>query len=493
MASTSFTNFFECCISATSWHATCLSPTQPTVLRLSDDLGPSLSDRFGLGPYRDRVFPAFQRTFQYLTGLQSFPDSQTLRRFLLQAPARLWEQLHRINDRLLQNFIHLPDHRSRLILDLDSTVVTTFGHQDGAEVGYNPRYRGKRSYNPLLCIEANSSYLWDAELRAGNAGTWEGSVELLDTCFANVPPDIREIRARADAGFAFNPVLEALESQPRRYAVVARLTPSPKRSLWPALRARQPRLGDGRVPSIAPTAGAEPVVSWSRGVPSADETQPTLFTLGRYVYRAWVTDLPSDSRRRLAFLRRPRGHGTAHPGTARGFAFANPHSFLCRQCPLPGDYSPGLQPRHRIPANLPATLAILTLPKLRFNLFLLPGEITRPQNRPVLRLHESSHAVSRRIWPTTCAPGHIPQTPPSDDLNSSLSRRIQVSAPDSPLEAGGSPLLQQGERRFSVAERVAFVHWALAPEALLNELLRSQIICWRSNREFHPTTVRLEP
>ena len=31
----------------------------------------------------------------------------------------------------------------------------------------------------------------------------------------------------------------------------------------------------------------------------------------------------------------------------------------------------------------------LTLSKLRYKLFLLPGEITRPQNRPVLRLHDS--------------------------------------------------------------------------------------------------------
>jgi hypothetical protein len=31
----------------------------------------------------------------------------------------------------------------------------------------------------------------------------------------------------------------------------------------------------------------------------------------------------------------------------------------------------------------------LTLQKLRYKLFLLPGELTRPQNRPVLRLHES--------------------------------------------------------------------------------------------------------
>jgi len=87
-------------------------------------------------------------TFQYLTGLQSFPDPQTLRRFLLNAPPHLREQLHHANDRLLQRFIHLPEHRSRLLFDLDSTVVTSFGHQEGAEVGYNPRYRGKRSSDP---------------------------------------------------------------------------------------------------------------------------------------------------------------------------------------------------------------------------------------------------------------------------------------------------------------------------------------------------------
>ena len=54
----------------------------------------------------------------------------------------------RVNNRLLQHFIHLPERRSRLILDLDSTVVTDSGRQEGAAVGYNPRYRGKRSYGP---------------------------------------------------------------------------------------------------------------------------------------------------------------------------------------------------------------------------------------------------------------------------------------------------------------------------------------------------------
>jgi hypothetical protein len=118
-----------------------------------------------------------------------------------------------------------------LIFDLDSSVVTVFGRQEHAEVGYHPRYRGKRSYHPLLCIESNSSYLWDTELRPGNAGTWDGSVERMATCFHNVPRDIRELRVGADAGFGYHPVLEILEARATQYTVVARLAPAFKRLL----------------------------------------------------------------------------------------------------------------------------------------------------------------------------------------------------------------------------------------------------------------------
>ena len=72
-----------------------------------------------LGPDRIETssFLRANGTFPYLTGLPSFPDPQTLRRFLLQAPTGFWEQLHRVNDRLLQHFIHQPERRSRLIFD----------------------------------------------------------------------------------------------------------------------------------------------------------------------------------------------------------------------------------------------------------------------------------------------------------------------------------------------------------------------------------------
>jgi len=111
-------------------------------------------------------------TFQYLTGLPSYPSHKRCGDFCCRLHPIFGNNSTGSMTYLLQRFIHQSDHRSRLILDLDSTVVTVFGHQEGAAVGYNPRYRGKRSYDPLLCLEANSSFLWEVELRRGDAGTW---------------------------------------------------------------------------------------------------------------------------------------------------------------------------------------------------------------------------------------------------------------------------------------------------------------------------------
>ena len=331
-------------------------------------------------------------TFQYLTGLPGFPDPQTLRRFLRKDPTRLWEQLHRVNDRVLQGFIHRPERRSRLIFDLDSTVVTVFGKQDGAEVGYNPRYRGKRSYNPLLCLEANSSFLWDAELRSGNAGTWEGSPPLLDTSFVNVPPEIRELRFRADAGFAYDPVFKKLEAHRADYAVVARLTTSLKR-LLPGLRYVPANVrwdcGEGEFRAQGWQQARRIVVA--RRALEEDDPQPTLFAMGRYCYRVWVTNLPLT----------PAGVWHFYDGRAAMEPRIHElrEDFALRKIPTSSFEANALYLEViRLAYNLVAIFQRLCLPeegqsltlsKLRHRLFWLPGELTRPQNRPTLRLANS--------------------------------------------------------------------------------------------------------
>jgi hypothetical protein len=343
----------------------------------------------GLDRLETASFLRHNGTFQYLTGLPGYPDPQSLRRFLLQAPPQFREQLHRLNDRLLQRFIHEPEHRSRLILDVDSTVVTVFGCQEGAAVGYNPRYRGKRSYDPLLCLEANSAFLWDTELRPGNAGTWAGSVGLLASCFLGVPADIRELRVRADAGFGYDPVLTVLEERAAEYAVVARMTPSLKRRLgglrYQRLNARWEIAECEHRPSD--WKGARRCIVARRRMEEA-ETEPTLFTLERYLYRAWISNSSLSAAGVWHFY---DGRAGMEPRIRE-----LREDFALRRIPTRAFAANALYLEViRLAYNLvtafqrtclPQAWHDLTLTKLRHRLFWLPGELTRPQNRPTLRL-----------------------------------------------------------------------------------------------------------
>jgi hypothetical protein len=217
-------------------------------------------------------------------------------------------------------------------------------------------------------------------------------MELLDTSFANVPPEIRELRVRADAGFGFNPVFVALETRPAQYAVVARLTQAFKRLLsgisYQPVNPRWEMAEIEHRPHGWPKARRFVV---ARRFIQQEEAETTLFAMGRYIYRAWVTNMPLT----------PAGIWHFYDGRA---------GMEPRICELREDYALRKIPTASFAANalyleivrlaynlvtafqrncLDEPWQNLTLQKLRHKLFLIPGELTRPQNRPVLRLRSS--------------------------------------------------------------------------------------------------------
>lgn len=330
-------------------------------------------------------------TFQYLTGLPSFPHPQTLRRFLLSAPLSFVQQLQRVNDRLLQLLVHVPSHRSRFILDLDSTVITAFGQQEGATVGYNPRYRGKRSYQPLLCLESTSAHLCGTRLRPGKTDPHSGTVELFRECWSNLPLGLREVRLRADAGFYDGAFFEELDNHDIEYAVVAKIYPPLKRLL--------PGISYHHINPVWEMGECEyQAHTWSearRHVVArrlvATDSPSTLFTLGRYQYRCWVTSMNLTA-----------------PGVQRFYDGRATIELRIRE--LRQDFALGNIPTRQFAANalyleiirfaynlvtafqricLPENWHSFTLQTLRHKLFLLPGHLSRPQNRPVLRLNSA--------------------------------------------------------------------------------------------------------
>jgi len=329
-------------------------------------------------------------TFQFLTGLPSFPDPQTLRRFLASAPRAFAAQVRCLNDRLLQFVSHLPHPRSRMILDLDSTVVTVFGHQQGAAVGYNPLHRGKKSYQPLLCVESNSAHLWGATLRPGQTDPHSGTSELLAQCWSVLPAGIREVRARADAGFYHDGFLCEMENCGIDYAVVAKMYAPLKRTL--------PGISFCPVNSLWEMGECEHRAhTWPEGrrhvfarrlIENVDGL-PSLFTMGRYQYRGWVTNMDLSAPAVQHFYDGRAIIEVRIRELRQDFALANipTRSFAANAL-----YLEIVRLAYNLVTAfqricLPEDWQTFTLQTLRQKLFTLPGELTRPQNRPVLRFN----------------------------------------------------------------------------------------------------------
>ncbi len=331
--------------------------------------------------------------FQYLTGLHSYPNPSTLRRFLLRVAPTVLPQLRRVHDRFLARMTARPHRPSRLIFDVDSTVLVVYGKQEAARIGYNPIKRGRPSYHPLLCFEGRTKDFWHGELRPGDAHTASGTLELLKACFAKVPTGVRLVIIRADKGFYDHKLIGWLAGRRARFVIVARLTAPIKRKLA-HLRYTSPSRGievaEFRYQPLQWPHPCRFVVV--RRLQSEEPTaQLTLFKLGKYHYQVRVTNLPLQPLN-LWHLYNDRAAV----------------ELIIKQ--LKGDYALGSIPTRHFFANetyfhllllgynlvnwfkrlcLPSDFQNAMLQTLRHKILLMPAQLRRTHNRPRLAMPAS--------------------------------------------------------------------------------------------------------
>jgi hypothetical protein len=331
--------------------------------------------------------------FQYLTGLPSYPDATSLRRFLLRVAPRGLPKLRALHDRFLQRLTVQPRPPTRLIFDVDSTVLVVYGTQEQARVGYTPLKRGRPSYHPLLCFEGRSKDFWHGKLRPGDAHTASGTLDLLEACFAKVPAGVRWVIVRADKGFYDHTLDEGLEARRACFVIVARLTGPIKRKLSHLRYVRPSRSIEVAEFRYQPTHWPHPYcfVVIRRPQPDEPTAHLTLFKLGTYHYQVLVTNLPLTPLNLWRFYNDRAGV-----------------ELLIKQ--LKGDYALGSIPTRHFFANdtyfnllllaynlvnwfkrlcLPPELQSATLQTLRQRVLLMPAQILRTGNRPRLVLPAS--------------------------------------------------------------------------------------------------------
>jgi hypothetical protein len=117
-------------------------------------------------------------------------------------------------------------------LDIDSTVITRYGSQQGASVGHHPHKRGRASHHPLMAFVAENRMVANFWLRPGNAHTSNN----LEAFLADTIEKLNGRRIgllRADSGFYDRKIFHMLEEHPlcSNYIIAAKFHSPIQRAL----------------------------------------------------------------------------------------------------------------------------------------------------------------------------------------------------------------------------------------------------------------------
>ena len=237
-----------------------------------------------------------------LTGILKvleLPPQCTFWRFLASLHVGVARQLLQVQQRMRERVWEAANVRlSSITLDTDTTVHTLYGRQMGGRKSYNPKNKGKKSYQPILTFLAETrEYIW-GELRNGDRPTGQQIARHLESVFAALPQCIVKIFARADAGFYCWEAVQAYEKGQASFIIVARKTTRLLAELQSARWQPSPRTDAEEQCEFCyqPEGWGKTyrfiALRYQKQDPlSLEREQYQLFDSPQYIYRVFVTDM----------------------------------------------------------------------------------------------------------------------------------------------------------------------------------------------------------
>lgn len=148
---------------------------------------------------------------------KSLASQPTLSRFFARTDHTTLDQFTEILKQLRQ-IIYKIKKPEIVLFDLDSTLLDTYGKQEGQ--GFNYHYSA-HGYHPLLCYDGLTGDLLKAELRDGTVYTSNGVVDFMQPLLDEYANDYKEtaLYLRGDSGFAMPGLFEQAETNGVSYAI----------------------------------------------------------------------------------------------------------------------------------------------------------------------------------------------------------------------------------------------------------------------------------
>jgi hypothetical protein len=236
-----------------------------------------------------------------LTGIlhvAELPPQSTFWRFLASLHLGIARQLLAVQWRMRERVWAAANVQlDTITIDTDTTVHTLFGNQMGARKGYNPKNKGKKSYQPILSFIAETREYAAGALRTGDRPDGREIATHLDAVAKGLPATVKHVYARADSGFYCREAIEAYEKKGWHYIVVARKTARLIEQLQMAEWKPSPRTDAEEQCEFLyqPEGWAKAhrflALRYARAEEYEKPEQYQLFDTPQYIYRVFVTDM----------------------------------------------------------------------------------------------------------------------------------------------------------------------------------------------------------
>jgi len=192
-------------------------------------------------------------------------DPEACAQWQQQTLARIWEPV-----------LKLP-----WVLDMDMTVKPIYGHQEGAQIGYNPHKPGRPSHTLHTWFVRGLRLVLDVEVRSGKEHAASHGSSRLWALWESLPKECRPWLACGDAGYGNEGLMSECEKRQQVYL----------------FRLRQ----SGRVKALIETVSKGTTTQWVKTLKGWSATESTLRLSG------WT------QKRRVVVLRRARNPPLAVP------------------------------------------------------------------------------------------------------------------------------------------------------------------------------------
>lgn len=207
-------------------------------------------------------------------------------------PGRLLKVIWRMRDRV---WAVANVRLEQITLDTNTTVHTLYGQQMGGRKEYNPKKRGKKSYQPFLTFMAETKEYVAGNVRSGYRPTGKEIARHLEQVFAGVPACVKHKRARVDSGFYCWEAVRVYEKHGCEFLMSAKKTARLVEQLEAAQWEPSPRTdADEQCELFYQPEGWDRAYRFIalryRKKPKPAE-QYQLFDTPQHIYRAFVTDM----------------------------------------------------------------------------------------------------------------------------------------------------------------------------------------------------------